>query len=194
MEFERLLDEASSTIHGLRAVLVVAMPDALLYGGWVHPSHQDFAIEDAAAYFGDLVRSTRQGLQVVGGWGADVQVTIEGSDLLVVLREMTEHFVCCTFFDAKAPLGMVRLHLKMLLDRITPELPQVDPKAAPRGVRLISFIERYAPDAHTVLLRLATRTGIPLAKLQDPARLDDAEVEAIEAAARRILGLESINV
>ena len=187
-----LIGQAAEGIPHLRGFLVVTMPDCLLYSSWSRPGN-DWSPEDASGYFGDLIRANRQGLRAVGAWTSDMQLTIEGANVLVVLRELDEHFVCCTLFDREAPLGMVRLHLKVLLERIRAGLPQMEVDQRSRGVRLIAFIERYAPDPHAALLRVATRTHIPLEALRDPARLNDVQVAAVEDAAKRILGLDQVN-
>jgi hypothetical protein len=190
---EGFFDDMAAGARGLRAFLVIAMPDCLLYTHWARAGSA-WSPEDASGYFGDLVRANRQGLRAVGAWPSDMQVTVEGADALVVLREMGEHFVLCALFEHAAPLGMVRLQLKMLVDKISLTLPKLEVQERSRGVRLIAFIERYAPDPHAALLRVATRTGVSLDLLHDPARLDDGQVRAIEEAARRILGLEEVHV
>jgi hypothetical protein len=173
-------DEMAAGAKSLRAFLVIAMPDCLLYTHWAR-SGSVWSPEDASGYFGDLVRANRQGLRAVGALPSDMQVTVEGADALVVLREMGEHFVLCARFARAAPLGLVRLQLKMLVDKISTTLPRLEVQERSRGVRLIAFIERYAPDPHAALLRVATRTGLSLELLRDPARLDDVQVGAVEA-------------
>jgi hypothetical protein len=188
-----VFEELAAGGRGLRAFLVIAMPDCLLYTHWARAG-STWAPEEASGYFGDLVRANRQGLRAVGAQPADMQVTVEGADAQVVLREMGEHFVLCALFDRAAPLGMVRLQLKMLVDKLSLTLPKLEVEEQSRGARLIAFIERYAPDPHAALLRVATRTGVSLELLRDPARLDEGQVHAVEEAARRILGLEQVHV
>ncbi|MBK8257468.1 MAG: hypothetical protein IPK82_32970 [Polyangiaceae bacterium] len=185
--------EVAAGINGLRAYLVITMPDCLPYSAWTRAG-SDISVEDSAGYFGDLVRANRQGLKSVGAWSADMQVTIEASDTLVVLRELNDHFVCCAMYDRNTALGLLRLQLKSLVDRIMAGLPQLDVEERPRAVRVIEFLERYAPDPHAVLLRVSTRTGIPLASLRDPLVLNPDQVRSLEETAARILGLEHINV
>src|ERR1700742_3369919 len=109
----------------LIGVFADAMPDSLLFSPWVRPGTEGSA-EDVAAYFGDLIRSNRQGLKALGSWSSEMQVTIEYAESLVVLRELSAAFVCGCVFERSAPLGMVRLRLKRLLERITHALPRVE--------------------------------------------------------------------
>lgn len=188
-----VIERAASGFPALRGMMIVTMPDCLLYSSW-RRRDVAFSAEDASSYFGDLVRANRRGLQSVGAWSTDMQVTIEGADVLVILREIDEHFVCCALFDREAPLGMIRLHLKMVLDEIRAALPKVELSQLSRGARIVQFVERYAPDPHAALLRIATRTRIPVERLRSAAQLDASEVLAVEEAAKRILGLENIEL
>jgi hypothetical protein len=70
-----------------------------------------------------------------------------------------------------------------------PPPPPRDPSLA-RGAQLVSYLEEHTPDAHVARQRLALQTGIPLSSLNTPERLGHAEVIQIEAAVRRILGLD----
>ncbi len=64
----------------------------------------------------------------------------------------------------------------------------------PRAVRLMEYFRRYAPDPHAASLRLSLRTGLSLDVLDKPERLDDAQVEALAAAIRDILGQEQLGI
>lgn len=183
----------SNEIPNLRTAIVITMPDCLLYDSWSR-GESSWSVDDAAGYFGDLVRANRRGLQSVGAWSTDMQITIESADALLLLRELDEHFVCCAVFERATPLGMARLQLKMLLERVRASLPDLGVEERSRGVRVMEFLERYAPDPHAVLLRVATRTGITLEQLRDPAGLSDPQVQAVEDAAKRILGLEQLHI
>jgi thioredoxin-like negative regulator of GroEL len=81
-----------------------------------------------------------------------------------------------------------------LLERVGAQLPKVDAEQRPRGVRVVEFLERYAPDPHTVLLRVALRTGLPADALANPAALSLEQVGRIEEAACRILGIAKIDL
>ena len=190
---ETYLTSAVADVPALRAVLVTAMPDCLLYECWLKEG-TTWAVEDLASYFGDLVRANRQALKTLGSWSSDMQVTIESADSLVVLREVTADFVCGFVFDHGTPLGMIRLHLRRLLERIAATLPQVTAEQRPRGVRVIEFLQRYAPDPHAVLLRVGLRTGLGLDVLQRAESLNQFQIQQLETAAREILGLRELNV
>ncbi len=177
----------------LRAVFITAMPDCLLYDAWER-AEDGFEVEEIAAYFGDLVRSNRQGLKALGSWSSDMQVTIESAESLVVIREINEHFVCGCVFERSAPLGMVRLQMKRMIERIAEMLPQVEAQERPRGVRLVEFVSRYAPDPHAALMRISVRTGLTMEQLEAAEGLDADAVERLESATKRILGLTQLSV
>jgi hypothetical protein len=191
---QNFLAHAVEDVPRLRAIFITAMPDALLYDYWISEKHQKWAAEEVASYFGDLIRANREGLKALGSWSSEMQVTIESADALVVLRELTPDFVCGGIFDREAPLGMVRLHLKRVTERLLAHLPKFEVEERPRGVRVVEFLQRYAPDPHMVLLRVAMQTGLEMDQLQAPEKLSQDEVAKIEEASRRILGLESLNV
>lgn len=188
-----MLEVAVEDIVPLKAVFITAMPDCLLYAAWQR-DEGELDVSDVASYFGDLIRANRQGLKALGSWSSDMLVTIESADTLLVLKEINQHFVCGSLFDREAPLGMVRLHLKRMIARITSQLPQIEAEERPRAVRLMEFVGRYAPDPHAALLRISVRTGLTVDQLKAPEQLESAAVERIEAAAKRILGLTQISL
>jgi len=191
---QSFLESAVADVPSLRAVFITAMPDCLLYEAWVREEHNDWAVEDVASYFGDLVRANRHGLKALGSWSSEMQTTIESADMLVVLKEITSDFVCGCVFERNAPLGMVRLHLKRLLERILSQLPSVQQEERPRGVRIVEFLDRYAPDPHAVLLRVSLRTGIPLELLKEAESLTQDQIARVEESACRLLGLKQLNI
>ena len=186
------IGETVADVPSLRGVFVTAMPDCLLYDSWVRPD-ETWHAEDVASHFGDLVRANREGLKGLSAWSTDMQVTIESSGVLLVLRESGD-FVVALAFERDAPLGMVRIHVKRILERLEEVLPKVAPEELPRGVRVVSFLQKYAPDPHTVLRRVVLRTGIPFEALQAPETLDAAQVRVLEDAVRGLLGLESLTL
>ena len=190
---ETYLESSVQDIPALRGVFITAMPDCLLFDSWV-PEGSDWKPEEVAAYFGDLVRANREGLKTLGSWSDEMQVTIESGDNRIVLREVDADFVCATVFDQSAPLGMIRLHVKRLLERIRQTLPKFAVEERPRGVRIIEFLERYAPDPHAVLLRVSLRSGINMEELEAPQGLSPDQVEKLESTTLRILGLQTLNV
>lgn len=189
----QILDRVVEDVPSLRAAFVTAMPDCLLFSSW-QSKDADIDVEDVAAYFGDLMRSNRQGLKALKTWSAEMQITIESADSQVLLREINADFVFGAIFDRSAPLGMVRLHLRRMIDRLAAQLPKASLEERPRGVRIVEFLDRYAPDPHAVLMRVALRTGIPLESLQTPEKLDGDQIEKLEDAACRLLGLKQLNV
>ena len=123
-----------------------------------------------------------------------MQVTIESAETLVVLRELSEDFVCGCIFERSAPLGMVRLHLKRLLERVVAALPKVQAEDRPRAARILEFLERYAPDPHAVLLRVSLRSGLTLEQLKTPANLSQTDTQKLEETACRILGVPQLSL
>jgi hypothetical protein len=123
-----------------------------------------------------------------------MQVTIESSELLLILRELSSDFVVGFIFEHGTPLGMVRLHVKRVLLLLQEILPRIEPEERPRAVRIAEFLTRYAPDTHTALHRAALRSGIALDVLRTPEYLAPSQVELFERSVCDILGLESLNL
>lgn len=190
---EKSLQQAVDGVPALRGVFVTAMPDCLLYDSWVRED-ETWAGEDVASYFGDLVRANREGLKALQAWSAEMQVTIESTDLLLVLRELSSDLVIGFAFERTAPLGMVRLHVKRVLSLLDDLLPKIRPEQRPRPVRVSEFLTRYAPDAHTALQRAALRSGIAVDTLRNPETLSTQQTELFERAVADILGLDSLNL
>ena len=188
-----LVDDVVRDVPQLVGLFVVTMPDCLLYHSWSRPS-TEWVADEIAGYFGDLIRANREGLRALSAWSADMQVTIESQDTLVVLRELTPAFALGCVFDRGAPLGLVRLHMKRLVECVTSSLPDVALAPRNRGEKIVEFLERYAPDAHAVLLRVSLRTGLPLERLKEPASLTPSEVESLEHVACQLLGLAKLSV
>ncbi len=185
----------SSIVEGvssLRGLFVILMPDCLLYDSWLRES-SSWVPEEVAAYFGDLVRANREGLRALSSWSADMQVTIESSDSLVILRELEGGFVVAFVYERSTPLGMVRLNTRKMLERLVLALPEAEVVERPRAVRLVEYLERYAPDPHAVLLRLSLQTGLPIEQLQRPEELGESDADNMEIGIRNILGLDTIS-
>ncbi len=187
------LAKAVEDIPSLRAVFVTAMPDCLLFGSWLH-AESDWDEEQVATYFGDLFRANREGLKALGSWSSEMQVTIEAPDHLIILHELTADFVCACVFERGAALGMVRLHTRRLLQRISDSLPSFEAEQRPRGVRVMEFLNRYAPDPHAVLLRVSLRTRLSMDELNEPQKLTDEQIALVEQTACGILGLQTLNI
>lgn len=187
------VEEAVRDAVQLQGLFVVTMPDCLLYHAWSRSS-SDWAPDEVAGYFGDLVRANREGLRALSAWSSDMQVTIESADALVILRELSPSFAMGCIFDRAAPLGLVRLHMKRLVDRVTASLPEMLPTARTKGEKIVEFLARYAPDPHAVMLRVALRTHLPVERLENAASLDADEVELLERTACQILGVPKLGI
>lgn len=190
---ERYLEQAVSEVPQLIGIFVTAMPDCLLYSSFVREG-TEWAPEDVASYFGDLVRANREGLKALGSWSSEMQVTIESADCLVVIREVSQDFVCGCVFERNAALGMVRLHLKRVMDRIREALPKAEVTERARGTRIIEFLDRYAPDPHAVLLRVSLRAGLSMEDLRSPERLSEEQLQRLEETACKILGVKQLSL
>lgn len=190
---ERYLEQVVTEVPQLIGIFVTAMPDCLLYASWVREG-TTWAPEEVASYFGDLVRANREGLKALGSWSSEMQVTIESADCLVVIREISQDFVCGCVFERNAPLGMVRLHLKRVLDRIREALPKVEITERPRGTRIVEFLDRYAPDPHAVLLRVSLRAGLSMDDLRAPEHLSTEQLQRLEETACKILGVKQLSL
>jgi len=190
---DRYIEQAASEIPQLIGIFVTAMPDSLLFSSWVRDG-TEWSPEDVAAYFGDLIRANRQGLKALGSWSSEMQVTIESAESLVVLRELSSDFVCGCVFERSAPLGMVRLNLKRLLERVGQALPKVQAEDRPRGTRIMEFLDRYAPDPHAVTLRVSLRAGISIDDLKSPGALSVDQVRRLEETACKILGVHQLSL
>jgi hypothetical protein len=194
MNLEQKLSSVFSEIPSLRGVFVTAMPDCLLFTQWQR-ANESWVAEEAAAYFGDLVRANREGLRALASWSSDMQVTIESRDILLLICEVRSDFVVASAFERSAPLGMVRIFMRRILGVLDEFLPRVEQTQRPRGVRILEFLERYAPDAHAVRHRVALRSGIPYEHLQTKAdQLSEKQIEALEGTVCDILGLDKIEV
>jgi predicted regulator of Ras-like GTPase activity (Roadblock/LC7/MglB family) len=190
---DRYLEQAVAEVPQLIGIFVTAMPDSLLFSSWVRAG-TEWSAEDVASYFGDLVRANREGLKALGSWSSEMSVTIESAESLVVLRELSSDFVCGCVFERHAPLGMVRLHLKRLLERVAAALPKVQPEDRPRGLRIMEFLDRYAPDPHAVTLRVSLRSGISIDELKSPASLNADQIRRLEETACKILGVNQLSL
>ena len=187
------LPDAVAGIPSLRGCFISIMPDALLFDSWIREG-EAWVAEEVAAYFGDLVRANREGLKALNSWSSDMQVTIESSDILLILKEIQTDFVVGVVFDRHAPLGMVRLYVTRLIDRLVPMLPTEAIEERTKGVRILEFLQRYAPDPHTVMLRVALKLNLNIESLNDPDEVELIDVDELERTAKEILGLDTLNI
>ncbi len=187
------IGELAEELPSLRAVLITAMPDCLLFDDW-NRSDVSLEAERAAAYFGDLIRANHAGLKSMDALTDKMQVTVESDDVLIVIREIRDNFVVTAVFDAGSPLGMVRLFVDRILSVADKNLPTREVQERSRGAMLVDFMRKYAADPHAVLKRASLRTGISLSKLRSPAELSEDQVEKLEVVAQELLGLDHINL
>ena len=187
------LPEITRGVERLRNVIITVMPDCLLYESWSRDGDQT-ANEEAASYLGDLVRANREALRVMRALSDEMQVTIESGGLLIILREIESSYVVGFVFESDVPLGMVRVQVRTMLARITEALPRFAVSESSRGERVLEFVERYAPDPHTVLLRVAVQARVPLDELRNPANLDGERMQRVERAVCTILGIDSLTL
>jgi predicted regulator of Ras-like GTPase activity (Roadblock/LC7/MglB family) len=185
------LDGALDSIPTLLGLFVTIMPDCLLYDSWMRVP-DTWTPEEVASYFGDLIRSNRAGLKALRSWTEEMQVTIEASEHLLVLREVGEQFVIGFVFARNTPLGLVRLHISELMTMIEEHLPSSARISRPRAQLIMDFLERYAPDPHAVIMRVALMTGIPPAELREGDDFTQEQTDMIEEAAKRILGIDQL--
>lgn len=126
-----------SGIKQLNAVLVVMVPDCLLFTAWQRPG-QTWDTETAGAYLGELMHSTEQGAQALDGWsGGPASITLESEAGLIVVREVKEPFVVAYLFDKGTAIGWARLQIQRTLGNIEQTLEGVDSSqvAAPAPIR-----------------------------------------------------------
>ena len=183
------LSDVVADVPPLRGLFITAMPDCLLFDTWTRPG-ETWSADAAASYFGDLVRANREALKALSAWSAEMSVTVESADLLLMMYETSADFVVTMAFDRRAPLGMVRLHARRILDRLQQVLPKLEVMERPRAVRLVEFLDKYAPDPHAALHRIALRTGLSLELLREPSGMSDAHTERLERAVKELLGLD----
>lgn len=195
----QMLDLASLAegVPGLRGIFLSAMPDCLLLDSYL-PHHDPWPSEELASLFGDLLVKHRQTLQLLQTWSPEIQVTIESSDFTLILREIRSDFVAGFVFEPTSPFGMIRLFSKRLQDTLAQQLASLQPEpsasADSRAARILDFLQRYAPDPHTSLMRLALKTGIPLENLEQPSSLAPAHLHKVEEAVCDILGIDQLQL
>lgn len=114
------IESIVSGIRQLGGVIVVTVPDCLLYSTWQkHDTVWDSEV--AGAYFGQLLTSGTEGLRSVEGWEHLHQMILEMSEGLMVLRSTHDgDFVIGYIFDKDTALGWIRLQV----DRTFPMIEQ----------------------------------------------------------------------
>jgi len=187
------LKEMALDVPALRGLFVAALPDGQLHDAWMRPKEQ-WSARHLTPSFGDVHRAMRRALETLGSWAADAQVTIESGNVLIVLREVRPGFLAAFAFDRTAAAANVGGQIKRLMQRLQEVLPSGEPEQRPRAVRIVDFLLRHGPDPHTILARVALKTGITLERLGAPSALEPTEVELLEEAVKDVLGLDSLDV
>ena len=114
------IESIVSGIRQLDGIIVVTVPDCLLYSAW-QKNGTSWDAEVAGAYFGQLLTSGTDGLRSIEGWQHLKQMFLEMSEGMMVLRRVQgAEFVVGYIFDKKAALGWVRLQV----DRTFPLIQQ----------------------------------------------------------------------
>lgn len=112
------IESLVSGIKQLNAVLVVMVPDCLLFSAWQRAG-QTWDAETAGAFLGELMHSTEQGTHAVSGWsGGPSSITLESEAGLIIVRQVSEPFIVAYVFDKGTAIGWARLQLQRTLDSI----------------------------------------------------------------------------
>ena len=138
------MESLVSGIKQLNGVLIVVMPDCLLYSAWQRPG-QTWDTEVVGAFFGELIRAHLDGLDAIQGWSNVTQVTLELDEALIIVRTIPdkEHFIAGFVFDKAAAIGWARLQVQRVLGAIDQSLDAAaGGVSAPEGV---SVPEASAP-------------------------------------------------
>lgn len=187
------LTQIASDVPSLQGAFITVMPDCLLFDSYVRQEN-DWEVDEIASYFGDLVRANTQALKSLGNWSSDVQVTIETADSLILLKQLHNDFVVSFVFALGTPIGMVRIQVKRMLGHIIKMLEAFQPEEVPRVVRVLEYLQRYAPDPHMSMTRVALIAGIPTDLLEQPQQLQPDQIERIELAVQDILGIQELRI
>jgi len=105
------IESIVSGIRQLSGVVVVTVPDCLLYSAWQNPK-ATWDAEVVGAYFGQLLTSGTDGLRSIEGWEALDQLTLElPAGLLILRRTQDKGFVVGYVFERGTAVGWTRLNV-----------------------------------------------------------------------------------
>jgi hypothetical protein len=105
------MESIVSGIKKLNGVLVVTIPDCLLYSAW-QASEDDWDAEVIGAYLGQLLASGVDGLRSVDEWSGLSDITLELKQGLMVVRPAKGgEFAVGYVFEPGTPLGWVRIQV-----------------------------------------------------------------------------------
>ncbi len=180
------LAEAVLDVEKIEALLIVQKPAGEVWESW---KRVDFEDRELAAYFADMVRAQRHICQELAPELQEIRLTLESNLLTVIVTELSSHFIGVFIFRNPLPLGLARLAIKRVTDRILPRLPTETVEVEGEAKRLIEFILRYAPDPHVVMERIALKTRIPYERIYEVESLSREEIARLREAAEEILGV-----
>ncbi|GAB4559854.1 MAG: hypothetical protein Tsb0020_06060 [Haliangiales bacterium] len=124
------IESIVSGIKQLNALLVMTVPDCLLYSAWQRGG-QGWDPEAAGAYLGQLVHSTEQGVQAVNGWTSGLAaITLEGEHGLIIVRQVKAPFAVGYVFDSGTAIGWARLQVQRTLADVEGQLESDAPPPA----------------------------------------------------------------
>lgn len=190
---DRTVHQIVDDVPSLRTAFITAMPDCLLFASW-QARDSEIDVEEVAAYFGDLVRSNRQGLKALKTWSAEMQITIESADSLILLREINADFILARHLrahrtprhGAPAPAPHDRAG-----DRPAAQGHHRRATEGRPGGRFSPALRARPSRHHAAYLSL--RTGIPHEAFQSPDKLTPDQIARVEESACRLLGLKQLN-
>lgn len=129
------MNEIESLVSGIKqlnALLVVTIPDCLLFSSWRREG-QSWDAEAAGTFLGQLVYSTEQGGQATEGWTTGLAaITLESENALIILRQVKEPFAVAYVFDHDTAIGWARMQVQRTLGSVT---EQLDGQAPPQSTK-----------------------------------------------------------
>lgn len=130
------IESLVSGIKQLNAVLVVMVPDCLLFSAWQRAG-QNWDAETAGAFLGELMHSTEQGTHAVSGWsGGPSSITLESEAGLLIVRQVSEPFIVAYVFDKGTAIGWARLQVQRTLEGIEQAIQQQERSGVkPAGIQ-----------------------------------------------------------
>ena len=105
------IESIVSGIRQLSGVVVVTVPDCLLYSAWQNQK-ATWDVEVVGAYFGQLLTSGTDGLRSIEGWEGLDQLTLElPAGLIILRRTQDKGFVVGYVFERGTAVGWTRLNV-----------------------------------------------------------------------------------
>lgn len=111
------LGDIAAAQPGLQMLVLITMPDSLLYESWKRDGVKGDP-EHAAAYLGDLVRTNYQVLRVVEAPLDEIWTIIESPSALVVVKEFNLSYALGGVFGPETTQGAARLAMKRLIKHL----------------------------------------------------------------------------